>query len=142
MEDYATRNATRKSIEDGTIFNPGANAPGYCYALLDPNLQLVDRCSKHACFITNSDGEVLFISFSASNDREGFESLFQRICSASDDLTKIKVGREATGHYRTYLTKKRAKGKHYNVALSHVAKKLVRLIYAMEKSGQTYTPTT
>ena len=37
-----------------------------------------------------------------------------------------------------YLAKKRAEGKHHNVAVSHAAKKLVRLIYAMEKSGQPY----
>ncbi len=41
--------------------------------------------------------------------------------------------------FGTYLAKKRAKGKHYNVALSHAVKKLVRTIYAMEKSGQPYT---
>ena len=41
--------------------------------------------------------------------------------------------------FRTYLAKKRAEGKHYNVALSHTAKKLVRTIYAMEKSRQPYT---
>jgi len=40
--------------------------------------------------------------------------------------------------FATYLAKKRAEGKHYNVALSHAAKKLVRLIYAMEKSRQPY----
>ena len=39
-----------------------------------------------------------------------------------------------------YLSKKRAEGKHYNVAISHAAKKLVRLIYAMERSGQPYRP--
>lgn len=54
---------------------------------------------KHDCFITNSDGEVLFNSFTISNNREGFETLFQRIQSVSDDLTKVKVGLEATGHY-------------------------------------------
>ena len=54
---------------------------------------------KHDCFITNSDGEVLFNSFTIPNNREGFETLFQRIQSASDDLTKVKVGLEATGHY-------------------------------------------
>lgn len=54
---------------------------------------------KHDCFITNSDGEVLFKSFTISNNREGFEILFQRIVSVSDDLTKVKVGLEATGHY-------------------------------------------
>ena len=40
--------------------------------------------------------------------------------------------------FAAYLAKKRAEGKHYNVAISHAAKKLVRLIYAMEKSGQPY----
>ena len=42
--------------------------------------------------------------------------------------------------FAAYLTKKRAEGKHYNVALSHAAKKLVRLIFALEKSGQPYCP--
>ena len=37
-----------------------------------------------------------------------------------------------------YLAKKRAEVKHYNVALSHATKKLVRTIHAMEKSRQTY----
>ena len=54
---------------------------------------------KHDCFITNSDGEVLFKPFTISNNREGFESLFQRIKAISNDLTKVKVGLEATGHY-------------------------------------------
>jgi transposase len=40
--------------------------------------------------------------------------------------------------FAAYLSKKRAEGKHYNVAVSHAAKKLVRLIYAMEKSGHPY----
>lgn len=54
---------------------------------------------KHDCFITNSDGEVLFKSFTISNNREGFNELYRRIESVSDDLTKVKVGLEATGHY-------------------------------------------
>jgi len=40
--------------------------------------------------------------------------------------------------FKAYLAKKRAEGKHYNVSLSHAAKKLVRLIYAMEKSRLPY----
>ena len=54
---------------------------------------------KHDCFVTNSDGAVLFKSFTIPNNREGFETLFQRISSVSEDLTKVKVGLEATGHY-------------------------------------------
>ena len=40
--------------------------------------------------------------------------------------------------FAAYLAKKRGEGKHYNVAISHAAKKLVRTIYAMEKSGEKY----
>lgn len=40
--------------------------------------------------------------------------------------------------FQAYLAKKRAEGKHYNVALSHAAKKLLRVIFAIEKSGQPY----
>ena len=54
---------------------------------------------KHDCFVTNSDGEVLFKSFSIPNNKDGFDTLLQRIESVSDDLTKVKVGLEATGHY-------------------------------------------
>ena len=44
-------------------------------------------------------------------------------------------------NFAIYLAKKQAQGKHYNVAISHAAKKLVRLIFAMEKSGQAYRVT-
>lgn len=40
--------------------------------------------------------------------------------------------------FAEYLSKKRAEGKHYNVAISHAAKKLVRVIYHLEKTGQLY----
>ena len=42
--------------------------------------------------------------------------------------------------FAAYFAKKRAEGKHYNVAISHAAKKLVRLIFALQKSGQPYCP--
>lgn len=42
--------------------------------------------------------------------------------------------------FAAYLAKKRVEGKHYNVAISHAAKKLVRLIYAMENPGFPYQP--
>lgn len=40
--------------------------------------------------------------------------------------------------FAAYFAKKRAEGKHYNLAISHAAKKQVRLIFALEKSGQPY----
>ena len=54
---------------------------------------------KHDCFITNSDGEVLFQVFTIQNNRDGFDDLFAKILSISSDLSNIKVGLEATGHY-------------------------------------------
>ena len=40
--------------------------------------------------------------------------------------------------FAAFLEKKRSEGKHYNVAISHVAKKLVRLLYHLEVSGERY----
>ena len=44
--------------------------------------------------------------------------------------------------FAAYLAKKQTEGKHYNIALSHAAKKLVRLILAMKKSRQPYSQLT
>ena len=54
---------------------------------------------KHDCFIVNSGGEVLYDVFTIRNDMDGFEDLFFKIKTASRDLSKVKVGLEATGHY-------------------------------------------
>jgi len=54
---------------------------------------------KHDCFITNSDGEVLYNVFTITNNYEGFDSLYQKIKSVMKAPQTIKVGLEATGHY-------------------------------------------
>ena len=54
---------------------------------------------KHDCYICDSDGVELYPPFIIANNREGFEKLMNRIKSVSDDLSKVKVGLEATGHY-------------------------------------------
>lgn len=54
---------------------------------------------KHDCFIINSDGEILFNSFSIPNNLNGFDALYQKIESVMEDISKVKVGLEATGHY-------------------------------------------
>ncbi|GKX32377.1 IS110 family transposase [Vallitalea longa] len=54
---------------------------------------------KHDCFITNSDGEVLYKAFTIPNNRDGFDELYQKIESVTVVLTNVKVGLEATGHY-------------------------------------------
>ena len=52
---------------------------------------------KHDCFVTSSDGKVLFPVFTIQNNREGFDDLFSKIQSV--EVSNIKVGLEATGHY-------------------------------------------
>ncbi|MFI3227316.1 MAG: IS110 family transposase [Clostridia bacterium] len=54
---------------------------------------------KHDCFIVNSEGEVLFDVFTITNNMSGFEDLLFKIKSCEQNLDKIKVGLEATGHY-------------------------------------------
>lgn len=40
--------------------------------------------------------------------------------------------------FKAYLSKKRSERKHYYVAVSHACKKLVRLIYRMQMTGESY----
>ena len=54
---------------------------------------------KHDCFITNSDGEVLFKAFTIPNNLDCFNNLYQKIESVMENISKVKVGLEATGRY-------------------------------------------
>lgn len=58
---------------------------------------------KHDCFIVNSDGEILYDVFTIQNTMDGYEDLLFKIKSASKNLSKVKVGLEATGHYNCNL---------------------------------------
>ena len=40
--------------------------------------------------------------------------------------------------FAAYYAKKRAEGKPHRVAITHVAKKLVRVIYALERQGTDF----
>lgn len=42
--------------------------------------------------------------------------------------------------FKAYLEKKRAEGKHYNVAVTHAARKLIRVLYHLVTTGQVYLP--
>lgn len=54
---------------------------------------------KHDCFIAGADGNALLKPFVIANNRSGFEELFEKIESVSEDLKNVKIGLEATGHY-------------------------------------------
>jgi transposase len=58
---------------------------------------------KHDCCILGSDGEILFSPFTIQNSLPGFDELYEKIRSLTSDLTQIKVGLEATGHYHLNL---------------------------------------
>ena len=45
---------------------------------------------KHDCFIMNSDGEVLFKAFTIENNKQGFDSLYEKICSVSEKSRQNK----------------------------------------------------
>ena len=42
--------------------------------------------------------------------------------------------------FRDFLLKKKAEGKHFNIALTHVGKKLVRVIFHILKTGNAFVP--
>ena len=54
---------------------------------------------KHDCYIANSDGKALMDVFTIQNNRDGFNQLFHSLKSVALDLSKVRVGLEATGHY-------------------------------------------
>ena len=54
---------------------------------------------KHDCFIISSEGIVLYDVFTITNTIDGFNELLSKVRSVSSDMSKIKVGLEATGHY-------------------------------------------
>ena len=58
---------------------------------------------KHDCLVSDSDGLVLVAPFTISNNRNGFDDLLSKLKSCSEDLSNIKVGLEATGHYSNNL---------------------------------------
>lgn len=58
---------------------------------------------KHDCYILGSDGEILFSPFTIPNTLTGIDELYEKIGSLTSDLSEVKVGLEATGHYHLNL---------------------------------------
>jgi len=57
----------------------------------------------HECLIVNGDGVIVSQPFAIANNHVGFEHLFSKMESCHNDLSDIKVGLEATGHYSDNL---------------------------------------
>lgn len=47
--------------------------------------------------------KILYNAFTIQNNREGFDELYQKILFVEVDMSNIKVGLEATGHYNYNL---------------------------------------
>ena len=60
--------------------------------------------NKHDCLIINSDGEILVNSFTIPNSLDGFQTLYDKICSCSKNDSQIKIGLEATGHFSNNIS--------------------------------------
>ena len=58
---------------------------------------------KHDCLIVDSYGKVLSHVFTITNNKQGFEELFVNLKTHTKDLSELKVGLEATGHYSDNL---------------------------------------
>ena len=58
---------------------------------------------KHDCCILGSEADKLYPVFTIPNNKTGFDELYEKIFSVTDDKTEIKVGLEATGHYSLNL---------------------------------------
>ena len=58
---------------------------------------------KHDCCILGSTGDILFSPFTIPNTLQGIDELYEKIWSLTTDLSEIRVGLEATGHYHLNL---------------------------------------
>ena len=115
---------------------------------------------KHDCFITNSEGEVLFQVFTIQNNRDESNDLFSMIQSrfirriqlpgspgSSKPLVRTRKKRGCVIYVcsdrccQIYLQRKISERKHCNVAITRAAKKLIRLICAMVKIRQAFYKT-
>lgn len=76
---------------------------------------------KHDCYITNSDGEEPFNTFTISNNLEGFQNLYPKIKSISKDFSRVKVGLEATGHYNCLRQAQTDKVDAHTIALMMIS---------------------
>ena len=74
-----------------------------------------------------------FTSQNATMEKRGYRYLCHTLFFAVHLVGKCSLT------FAAYLKKKRDEGKHYFVALSHVAKKLVRVIFHLQKSGQSFS---
>ena len=73
-----------------------------------------------------------FISQNATMEKRGSRYLHYALFLAARLVSRYSKT------FASYLQKKRDEGKHHFVALSHVAKKLVRVIFHLQRTGESF----
>ncbi len=129
-----------KSIMDASG-SPITTIPGINYRMGAMILAEVGDFSK----FSNADQILAFAGLSPSTYQSGqLESSYSHMEKRGSRYLRYALF-NATKYvchwdeeFGQYLSKKIGEGKHYNVAVSHAAKKLIRTIYRMELTGEAY----
>ena len=85
-------------------------------------------------------------NFSSPNKMLAFAGLEPSVIESGTLQSNGKMVKHGSGHLRysptfyDYYLKKRSEGKCHRVALSHVSKKLIRVIYSLEKYNNDFDP--
>ena len=85
-------------------------------------------------------------NFSSPNKMLAFAGLEPSVIESGTLQSNGKMVKHGSGHLRysptfyDYYLKKRSEGKCLRVALSHVCKKLIRVIYSLEKYSNDFNP--
>ena len=88
---------------------------------------------KHDCCIISAADQKVVSKVTIKNNKAGFNELLTIIHSLANpaDIRIPLIRFDMT--FATYYAKKRGEGKPHRVAITHVAKKLIRVIYALER---------
>jgi len=129
-----------KSIMD-TSGSPIMTIPGINYRMGAMILAEVGDFSR----FSNADQILAFAGLSPTTYQSGqLDSCYSHMEKRGSrylryalfNATKFVCQRDE--EFAKYLAKKIGEGKHYNVAVSHAAKKLIRTIYRMELTGEAF----
>ena len=132
--------ASIKSIMD-TCASPIMTIPGINYRMGAMILAEVGDFSR----FSNADQILAFAGLSPSTYQSGqLDSSYSHMEKRGSRYLRYALF-NATKYvchwdenFGAYLSKKISEGKHYNVAVGHAAKKLIRTIYRMELTGEAF----
>ena len=132
--------ASIKSIMD-TCDSPIMTIPGISYRMGAMILAEVGDFSR----FSNADQILAFAGLSPSTYQSGqLDSSYSHMEKRGSRYLRYALFNATKfvckwdENFGGYLSKKISEGKHYNVAVGHATKKLIRTIYRMELTGEAY----